>query len=347
MDKINQLEFAEHIRKRPGMYIGSTNISGLRLLFLSLLKHINHLNGDIKYNMSLTIVDEKKFEFLFSKIRPIDSSTLNKINHYSDHIGIPCLSSLSEKFEMYNNGKMFFKSSKGNYTLHEYNHNHELSDMKVIFIPDDDIFKEVFYCYNYYYDFILWVSYLMNNVTFHLYENRDHKQSNIFEHKDGVFDLFRDQLIKFYNPPSFRFIKEYQFEQNHIKVAIAYGNPFYSSCPKEGSKTFASLNELIYGGDLYDGILLGTMMAFKSIILDSTLIPDVTKKRMKNITYIVASINNPDNEFVFRGATKGALHNPKLKTFLAKTIAKDVKAYCIANQSFIKETILKYYTKEV
>jgi DNA gyrase/topoisomerase IV subunit B len=68
---------------------------------------------------------------------------------------------------------------------------------------------------------------------------------------------------------------------------------------------------------------------------------------MESIIYIVASINNPDNEFVFRGATKGALHNPKLKAFLAKIIARDVKAYCIENQSFIDETILEHYTKEV
>lgn len=345
MDKIKQLEFSEHIRKRPGMYIGSTNISGLKQMFLYLFEHINHLNGDLNYKVSLTIVDGKQFEFLFSKIRQIESNTLTSIQPRD--LTFLCFSYLSEKFEMYYNGKMFFESSKGNYTLNEYKPNHELLDIKIVFIPDYVIFNDVFYCYSYYYDFILWASYLMSNVTFHLYENKDHKQSDIFEHKDGVFDLFRDQLIKFYNPPSFRFMKEYQFEENHIKVAIAYGNPFYSICPKEGSKTFAFLNELIYGGDLYDGILLGTMRAFKSIILDSSLMPDVTKKRMKNIIYIVASINNPENEFVFRGATKEALHNPKLKTFLAKTIAKDVKAYCIANQSFIKETILKYYTKEV
>lgn len=345
MDKIKQLEFSEHIRKRPGMYIGSTNISGLKQMFLYLFEHINHLNGDLNYKVSLTIVDGKQFEFLFSKIRPIEPNTLTSIQ--PRHLTFLYFSYLSEKFEVYQNRKIFFESSKGNYILHEYKHNHELLDIKIVFIPDDVIFKEVFYCYNYYYDFILWVSYLMSNVTFHLYENKDHKQSNIFEHKDGVFDLFRDQLIKFYNPPSFRFMKEYQFEQNYIKVAIAYGNPFYSNCPREYSRTFAFLDELIWRGDLYDGILLGTMRAFKSIILDYSLIPDVTKKRMENIIYIVASINNSDNEFVFKGATKWALDNTRLKAFLAKIIAKDVKTYCTDNQSFIEETILKYYTKEV
>ncbi len=346
MDRINQLEFVEHIRKRPGMYIGSTQISGLKQMFLYLFEHINYLNGDIKYEVSLSILDGKKFEFIFSKIRYIEPNALTSINNHSGYLGFPSLSCLCEKFQIYCNDEIYFESSRGNYAISEYKPNDQLLDIKFIIIPDEEIFVNVAYCYGYYYEFILWLSYLMGNVKFHLHENKDHRQNNIFEHRNGVFDLFRDQLTKFYVPPSFRFMKEYKFEKNHIKVAIAYGNPFYSNCPKEGPKTFASLNELLWGGDLYDGILLGTMRALKSIILDCGLIPEVNKKRMETSFYIVASINNPDNEFIFKGATKCALYDPKLKAFISKTIAKDVKAHCIGNQSFIEKTILKYYTKE-
>lgn len=219
--QIEVLEGLEAVRKRPGMYIGSTSSRGLHHLVYEIVDnsidealagYCNLINVVIRKDNSITVLDngrgipvdihpktgkpavEVTLTVLHAGGKFGGSASAYKVSGGLHGVGLSVVNALSKW--------LIVEVSKGGYIFHqEYAQGKPTTELKNIgtteksgtqisFIPDPEIFEDTVYDYSILAHRLRELSFLNKSVTITLTDERDNNQE-IFLHTGGIQDFVR------------------------------------------------------------------------------------------------------------------------------------------------------------
>jgi topoisomerase-4 subunit B len=173
---IEILEGLQPVRKRPGMYIGNTNLEGLHHLVNEVLDnsidevlagHAKHIDFHYGKNNTITIKDDgrgipvdfhpryknkRAFEIVLTTLHAGGkfSNNVYKTSGGLHGVGISVVNALSEKLEIkiYHKSKVYSQNyicGKPKTKVKIDKCNNSLRGTEILFVPDKDIFESVFF----------------------------------------------------------------------------------------------------------------------------------------------------------------------------------------------------------
>lgn len=216
-DQIQILEGLEAVRKRPGMYIGSTSARGLHHLVYEIVDnavdealagYCNSIDVTINEDNSITVIDDGRgipvdiqkkagipavevvFTILHAGGKFGDGGY--KVSGGLHGVGASVVNALSEWLEVqvYRDGKIYqqrYEQGKVMYPLKEIG-TCELQEhgTRVTFLPDKDIFEETIYDYDTLKIRLRETAFLTKNLKIVLRDNREDKKDRIFHYEGGI-----------------------------------------------------------------------------------------------------------------------------------------------------------------
>ena len=216
---IQVLEGLEPVRKRPGMYIGSTDERGLHHLVTevvdnsideALAGYCTHIEVSLNNDGSCSVADngrgiptgiiEKEgksaVEVVLTKLHAGGKfgGSGYKISGGLHGVGVSCVNALSKwlKVDVYQNGYHYFMQfSRGiaDAPLKKLEKT-ELRGTTVTFLPDDTIFETVEFDYETIKNRFREIAFLNKGIVITLQDNREGKQKkDVFEFKGGIIEF--------------------------------------------------------------------------------------------------------------------------------------------------------------
>lgn len=216
-DQIQILEGLEAVRKRPGMYIGSTSSRGLHHLVYEIVDnavdealagYCDSIDVTINEDNSITVIDDGRgipvdiqkkaglpaVEVVFTILHAGGKfgSGGYKVSGGLHGVGASVVNALSEWLEVqvYRDGKIYqqrYERGKVMYPLKVVGvcepHEH---GTKVTFLPDKDIFEETVYDYDTLKIRLRETAFLTKNLKISLRDNREEKKEKIFHYEGGI-----------------------------------------------------------------------------------------------------------------------------------------------------------------
>lgn len=216
-DQIQILEGLEAVRKRPGMYIGSTSSRGLHHLVYEIVDnavdealagYCDSIDVTINEDNSITVIDDGRgipvdiqkkaglpaVEVVFTILHAGGKfgSGGYKVSGGLHGVGASVVNALSEWLEVqvYRDGKIYqqkYERGKVMYPLKVVGvcepHEH---GTKVTFLPDKDIFEETVYDYDTLKIRLRETAFLTKNLKISLRDNREDKKEKIFHYEGGI-----------------------------------------------------------------------------------------------------------------------------------------------------------------
>ncbi|MDH3004843.1 MAG: DNA gyrase subunit B [Candidatus Shikimatogenerans sp. JK-2022] len=367
---IQFLKSIEHIRKRPSMYIGDTNIKGLHHLFYELLHNSldEYLEGyckniyiTINKNDTITIEDdgrgipidynkkEKKtaLELVLTKIGAggkFDNKSY-KISSGLHGVGLSCVNALSEKLkiEIYRNNQIYIQEySKGKplYKIKKKGKT-EKTGTKIKYKIDKNILNYRKYSYKIIYKKLKEISFLNSNLFFFLYDKRKNKKKKIYS-KNGIIDFinFLDKKKKK------KIIKKDIIINKNLKNLNINLILRYRKNLKEKIKTFVNNVETIEGGTHLTGLKRALTKTFKKYIKTNIKnkkinINNIKGKDIRSGILSILSLKITEPEF--EGQTKTRLVNKKISGIIEKIIFENLSIFLEENPKYSKKLVNKIF----
>jgi len=342
---ITVLEGLEPVRKRPGMYIGSTGSTGLHHLIWEVVDNgIDEAMAGYATEITVTLLDNGMVEVVdngrgipVGKHKVTGVSALEtvmtklhaggkfgegggyKVSGGLHGVGVSVVNALSEylKAEVYLNGKIW---------MQEYKRGKPLKKVKAVgttrktgtaitFKPDAQIFTESEFNWGKILDRLRQQAYLTKGVTIKVADRRTgHRQKDYQFYFEGgikayVKSLNRNRTVK--NETIFYVEKE--INDSKVEVALQYNDGF-----NETVLPFAN-NIINPEGGMH---LIGFRTALTRTLNSYARAQNILKEKEENLTgedvregltaVISVKLTNPQ----FEGQTKGKLGNPEMKTYV-------------------------------
>ncbi|MBK7011161.1 MAG: DNA topoisomerase (ATP-hydrolyzing) subunit B [Saprospiraceae bacterium] len=372
-NNIQALEGLEAVRKRPGMYIGSTDTKGLHHLVWEVVDNSidEHLAGYcdrvdviVHPNNSVTVKDNGRgiptgmhdklqksaLEVVMTVLHAggkFDKDTY-KVSGGLHGVGVSCVNALSSylRAEVHREGKVFEQ---------EYERGKPMGDVKVLgdsshrgtnitFTPDSEIFEEVVYDYDTLAKRLRELSYLNKGLTLRLTDERDKDEdsgeyrSSFFHSEGGLkeFVKFIDQSrTSLLESPIHVMGKE---ENVEVEVALQYNTGY-----QENIFSYVNNINTREGGTHVAGFRRAVTRLFKQYGEDNGLF---TKAKVsvsgddfrEGLTAIV-SVKVPEPQF--KGQTKGELGNSEVTGIVSRCVGDALKFFLEENPNLAKRIIDK------
>lgn len=317
-DKIQTLSSLEHIRKRPGMYIGrlgdGTNYDdGIYVLLKEIIdnsidEYIEGYGKKIEIKLEENSVRVRDYGRGIPLGKVIDCVSKintggkfnNEVFQYSvglNGVGTKAVNALSRDFlvSSFRDGE-FVKGvfARGEKISEERGETKEANGTLFEFTPDKELFGEYSYNYDFIKKRILYYSYLNRGLKFYF-------NDEIIVSKNGLLDLINEEVENYIYEPIYFPLEKYEFVFTHIE---AYGERYYS---------------FVNGQYTNDG---GThQSAFREAILKA--INEFSKKQYdgKDVRDgICGAIAIKIQEPIFESQTKNKLGNTEIKSEIINTV---------------------------
>lgn len=369
---ITALEGLEAVRKRPGMYIGSTDTKGLHHLVYEVLDNSidEHLAGyctkittTIHKDNSVTVQDDGRgiptgmhqklkksaLEVVMTVLHAggkFDKNTY-KVSGGLHGVGVSCVNALSDylKAEVHRENKIFVQEySKGKPTspvsvVGTTNINGTL----VTFRPDSTIFEVTTYKYDTLATRMRELAFLNKGLTLELFDEREldddgNIRSETFFSEGGLkefveyLDVSRQSLIE-------RPIYVTGEEENvQIEVAMQY-NTSYS----ENIHSYVNNINTREGGTHVNGFRRAVTRLFKNYGEENNLFAKlkttISGEDFREGLTAVVSVKVPEPQF--KGQTKGELGNSEVTSIVSKAVGTALRHYLEENPKEAKRIIDK------
>lgn len=372
-NNIQALEGLEAVRKRPGMYIGSTDTKGLHHLVWEVVDNSidEHLAGYcdrvdviVHPNNSVTVKDNGRgiptgmhdklqksaLEVVMTVLHAggkFDKDTY-KVSGGLHGVGVSCVNALSSylRAEVHREGKVFEQ---------EYERGKPMGDVKILgdsshrgtnvtFTPDSEIFEELVYDYDTLAKRLRELSYLNKGLTLRLTDERDKDEdsgefrSSVFHSEGGLkeFVKFIDQSrTSLLESPIHVMGKE---ENVEVEVALQYNTGY-----QENIFSYVNNINTREGGTHVAGFRRAVTRLFKQYGEDNGLF---TKAKVsvsgddfrEGLTAIV-SVKVPEPQF--KGQTKGELGNSEVTGIVSRCVGDALKFFLEENPNLAKRIIDK------
>ncbi|HIW03284.1 MAG TPA: DNA topoisomerase (ATP-hydrolyzing) subunit B [Firmicutes bacterium] len=375
-DKIQVLEGLDPVRKRPGMYIGSTDERGLHHLIWevvdnavdeALAGYCTECSVVINRDGSVSVTDngrgipvgDKKIvkngkEVMVSAVEVVMTHLHAggkfggggyNVSGGLHGVGVTVVNALSEwlEVEVARDGKLYrqrFNRGVPQRGLAVIG-NTDRRGTKVTFMPDPDIFETTDFNYDTIRTRLREVAYLNKGFTVNLKDERDGREdSESFRFDRGILD-FVDHLNRTKETifPQSLYIEKMN-DDNEVEVAMQY-NDGYS----ENIYAYANNINTEEGGTHLDGFKNALTKVINDYAHSNNLLKDDDKLSGEDVregltAIISVKLKNPQ----FEGQTKTKLGNSEMRTIVAKAVTEGLGTYLEENPAEAKELVLKTIT---
>ncbi len=366
-EQIQVLEGLEPVRKRPGMYIGSTDVKGLHHLAIEIVDnsidealagYCNNIFVIINADGSLTVSDDGRgipcgihkkegvsaVELCLTKLHAGGKFGGGgyKISGGLHGVGLSCVNALSEwlTVEVDQDGKHHYQLYKRGVPQDrlKVTGTATTTGTKVTFMPDDQIFETCEWEYERLKSRLREVAYLNKGITINLRDERDSRQrSETFCYEGGLAEFvenYNKAKTTVFSAPLYidRAVKE-----GEIEIAIQFNDSYV-----EVVHAYANNINTEEGGAHLEGF----KSALTKVINDYGHKMNILKESEKLsgedcreglVAIISVKLENPQ----FEGQTKTKLGNSEMRTAVARVVTEELATFLEENPKEAKELVMK------
>jgi len=366
--QIQVLEGLEPVRKRPGMYIGSTGYDGVHHLIKEIADncideaiagYASRVDVDILEDGGITITDDGR-GIPVDKHAKTGLSTLEtvltilhaggkfggggyKVSSGLHGVGSSVVNALSTKLiaEVVQKGELYhmeFERGVTTMPLKKLGKTDRPTGTAITFYPDPTIFKEtITFDYKWVVNYLRHQAYLTRGVYV---AGRDHRSNDrmAFYFEGGIKSYVKHLNIGKDVVADDIFYVEKQVEDSMVEVAIQYNETFV-----ETVKPFAN-NVLTPDGGTH---IIGFRSALTRVINDYARKNSLLKEKEENLTgddireglTAIILVKLPDPQF--EGQTKNKLGNPEVRRYVEQVMNEYFSYYLDENPAVAKKIVGK------
>lgn len=364
--QIQVLEGLEAVRKRPGMYIGSTSSRGLHHLVYEIVDnsidealagYCDTIDVTIHSDNSITVIDNGRgipVDIHPKMGRPAVEVALTvlhaggkfggegyKVSGGLHGVGMSVVNALSERLEVEvkRDGKVFYqKYSRGNPQSElKVIGDAEGTGTKISFKPDGEVFEELVYSYETLSHRLRELSFLNKNIRISLFDERT-EEKQVYQHDGGIVDFVK-HLNKnkdvLHNKPIYFSLEK---ESVNVEVALQYNDSYVENI-------FSYANNIhTQEGGTHEAGFKG---ALTRVINDYGRKNNVIKANEGNLTGediregLTAVISVKVREPQFEGQTKTKLGNSEVRGIVDSATSEGLGTFLEENPAIGKKVIEK------
>ena len=369
-DSITVLEGLEHVRKRPGMYIGSTDERGLHHLVWEIIDNAidEALSGygreivlTINHDNSITVSDQGRgvpcgkhatgkntMEIIYTKLNAGGKFGGNgyKTSGGLHGVGGSVVNALSTFMEVISmrDGKIHkMRFEKGGTIISplEILGETKKTGTTVTFKPDPEIFSTTLYNYETIKTRLRESAFLIKNLKMVLHDKRNGKSDTfIYEHGISEYVTYLDTNKKPVHSVAYF---EGTYESIEVEVALQFVDTY-----SETIVSFVNNVRTSDGGSHETGFKSALTRAFNDYAKKFSLLGKIQALDGSDIRAgmtAVVSVRITENLLEFEGQTKGKLGTPLAKTAVDAVLYDKLSFYLIENKS-LSEAIVKKAIRE-
>ncbi len=371
-EQIQVLEGLEPVRKRPGMYIGSTDVKGLHHLAVEIVDnsidealagYCNNIYVTINADGSLTVEDDGRgipcgihkkegisaVELCLTKLHAGGKFGGGgyKISGGLHGVGLSVVNALSEwlKVEVKQDGKLHYQM---------YHRGVPDDRLKVIgtadttgtivtFMPDAEMFETVEWEYERLKNRLREVAYLNKGITINLRDNRDSRERNeTFCYEGGLAEFVenynRSRTTIF---PSPLYIDK-SVKEGEIEIALQFNDGY-----NEIVHAYANNINTEEGGSHLEGFKAALTKVINDYGHKYNLLKESEKLAGEDVreglvAIISVKLENPQ----FEGQTKTKLGNSEMRTAVSRVVGEELATFLEENPKEARELVLKSVTAQ-
>ncbi|MDY4412157.1 MAG: DNA topoisomerase (ATP-hydrolyzing) subunit B [Eubacteriales bacterium] len=364
---IQVLEGLDPVRKRPGMYIGSTDERGLHHLVTevvdnsideALAGYCDKIIVSIEKDGSCKVVDNGRgiptgiipkegksaVEVVLTKLHAGGKfgGSGYKISGGLHGVGVSCVNALSEWLEatVYQNGKIYkqiFNRGIAQRPLQEVGTT-DRTGTTIQFYPDPEIFETLDFNYDTMKIRLRELAYLNRGLTIQLIDRREEPARDETFHYEGGIVQFVKSLNKNKETvfPEVIYFDE-SYENGEVEIAMQY-NDSYS----ETIFAFANNINTEEGGTHLEGFKNSLTKIINDYGKNNNILKGDEKLSgddvREGLTAVISvKLTNPQ----FEGQTKTKLGNSEMRTVVAKAMAEGLGSYLEEHPKEAKDLIMK------
>lgn len=358
---IQVLEGLEAVRKRPGMYIGSTSSRGLHHLVWEIIDnaidealagYCTHIEVTIGKDNSITVKDDGRGipVDIHPKTGKSTVETVYTVLHAGGKfggggykvsgglhgVGASVVNALSDWLEVrvYKNGNVYYQRFSGG--------GHPEDDLKIIdtcdenrtgttvhFLPDDQIFTETtVYDYEILKTRLKELAFLNKGLRISLFDDREADKKDSFYYEGGIIEYV--QMINKNKGPIHDSIVYVEGEENDIKVEVAlqYNETYNSSI-------YSFVNNITTpeGGTHEDGVRRALTRILNKYATNAGIMKEkdesLTGDDVREGITMIISIKHPNPQF--EGQTKTKLGNSEVRGIADKIFSETFERFLMEN----------------
>lgn len=371
-EDIQVLDGLEPVRKRPGMYIGSTDERGLHHLVIEIVDnsideaiagHCDKINVVIYEDGSISVSDNGRgiptgihktehksaVEVVLTKLHAGGKfgGSGYKISGGLHGVGLSCVNALSEylKVDVFQNGNHYVQEYKRGIPLYPLKIDGDTLSRgtTITFRPDDQIFETTEFNYDTLKARFREIAFLNKGLTLTLTDRRSGRERNdTFYYKGGIIefvDFLNNGRQTFFPEP---FYVNSVNKTSEVEISFQY-NDGYS----ETINAYANNINTEEGGTH----LVGFKNALSKVIIDYATKNKILKPNEKlsgedcreGLTAVI-SVKLQDPQF--EGQTKTKLGNSFMRGLVEKVVTESFGDYLEENPEIAKQLILKSITAQ-
>ena len=364
---IQVLEGLDPVRKRPGMYIGSTDERGLHHLVTevvdnsideALAGYCDKIIVSIEKDGSCKVIDNGRgiptgiipkegksaVEVVLTKLHAGGKfgGSGYKISGGLHGVGVSCVNALSEWLEatVYQNGKIYkqiFNRGIAQRPLQEVGTT-DRTGTTIQFYPDSEIFETLDFNYDTMKIRLRELAYLNRGLTIQLIDRREEPARDETFHYEGGIVQFVESLNKNKETvfPEVIYFDE-SYENGEVEIAMQY-NDSYS----ETIFAFANNINTEEGGTHLEGFRNSLTKIINDYGKNNNILKGDEKLSgddvREGLTAIISvKLTNPQ----FEGQTKTKLGNSEMRTVVAKAMTEGLGSYLEEHPKEAKDLIMK------
>ncbi len=364
-DQIQILEGLEAVRKRPGMYIGSTSIRGLHHLVYEIVDNsvdealagfCKSITVTIEQDNSITVMDDGRgipvdiqkkagkpaLEVVFTVLHAGGKfgGSGYKVSGGLHGVGASVVNALSQWLEVnvYKNGKIYqMKFERGKVTQSMTvvgSCDPEKHGTMVHFLPDPDIFEETVYDYDTLKIRLRETAFLTKALKIVLKDSREGKEQEKTFHYEGGIKEFVTYLNKGKEPiyPDVIYC-EGEREKVFVEVALQHNDSY-----NENIYTFVNNINTPEGGTHLTGFKNALTKTFNDYAREHKLLkdsePNLSGEDIREGLTCIISVKIGDPQF--EGQTKQKLGTSEAQTAVQGIVSEQLTYYLEQNPSVAK-----------
>ena len=372
-DSIVVLEGLEPVRKRPGMYIGSTSQTGINECLReivdnavdeSLAGFCKNIDITIHKNGYMTVFDDGRgipvdkvpkynvsaLELVMTKLHAggkfgqgaykvsggLHGVGASVVNALSEHVIVEVAKEGVIWRQEYKRGIPQYHVKKDSKSMLGFKKDHGTA---YSFLPDKEIFKETIDLnYTAFRKMIKERAYLVSNVLFKI-ANEKTSDSSAFYFDSGIISLINDMnrgKRTLHDPIYIHKV----VEDKEIEVAIQYNDSI-----AENVHSFVNVINTHEGGTHLTGFRIALTKSInsyaKKTVSEKELSESLTGDDVKEGLAAIVYIKMPQNNLQFEGQTKGKLGNSEIQAVVQQSVSEYLDMYFEENPKVGREILSK------
>lgn len=363
-DNIQILEGLEAVRKRPGMYIGSTSSRGLHHLVYEIVDnsvdealagYCTEIRVFINEDNSITVIDNGRgipvginhkagipaVEVVFTILHAGGKFGGGgyKVSGGLHGVGASVVNALSNWLEVqiYNEGKIYQQRyEKGHvcYPLKVVGEcDKEKTGTKVTFLPDDTIFEDTVYDHDVLKQRLREMAFLTKNLKIVLTDKREENYEKVFHYEGGI-----KEFVKYLNSsktPLYEDILYFEGKKDGVYVEVAMQ---HNDSYNESAFSFVNNINTPEGGTHLAGYRNALTKTFNDYARNNKLLKDseanLSGEDIREGLTAIVSIKIEDPQF--EGQTKQKLGNSEARGAVDSVVSEQLTYYLEQNPAVAK-----------